>query len=73
MVDDEVLQPTRWHVDGKRYLTTTNSIYFFTLPHGWVRSLEVQGSPFFNAETANRATPRLEHFWRYAEVALRPD
>jgi [1-hydroxy-2-(trimethylamino)ethyl]phosphonate dioxygenase len=47
---DDVLQPIRWHVDAKRYLTATDDDYFAKLSEGSVRSLEVQGGPFSDAE-----------------------
>ena len=58
--DDEVLQPIRWHVDAKRYLTATDPIYFSTLSHGSVHSLAVQGGPFSKVEVA--AFEAREHF-----------
>lgn len=56
---DDVLQPIRWHVDAKRYLTATDQDYFATLSEGSVRSLEVQGGPFSEAEVAD--FEKLEH------------
>jgi [1-hydroxy-2-(trimethylamino)ethyl]phosphonate dioxygenase len=50
--DADVLEPIRWHVDAKRYLTATDPEYFSKLSHGSVRSLEVQGGPFSKAEVA---------------------
>jgi [1-hydroxy-2-(trimethylamino)ethyl]phosphonate dioxygenase len=50
---DDVLQPIRWHVDAKRYLTATDPAYFSTLSQGSVRSLEVQGGPFSETEVAD--------------------
>ena len=49
---DDVLQPVRWHVDAKRYLTATDPAYFAMLSEGSVRSLEVQGGPFTPDEAA---------------------
>jgi [1-hydroxy-2-(trimethylamino)ethyl]phosphonate dioxygenase len=57
--DDDVLQPIRWHVDAKRYLTATDQDYFATLSEGSVRSLEVQGGPFSKAEVTD--FEKLEH------------
>jgi phosphonate degradation associated HDIG domain protein len=50
--NDDVLQPIRWHVDAKRYLTATDGDYFAKLSQGSVRSLEVQGGPFSEEEVA---------------------
>lgn len=49
---DDVLQPIRWHVDAKRYLTATDPGYFARLSEGSVKSLEVQGGPYSADEIA---------------------
>ena len=46
----EVIDPIRWHVDAKRYLTATDPGYLGTLSEGSIRSLEVQGGPFDEAD-----------------------
>lgn len=48
--DDDVLQPIRYHVDAKRYLTATDKDYFARLSSGSVASLAVQGGPFSEDE-----------------------
>ena len=45
-----MLQPIRWHVDAKRYLTATDPEYLDKLSKGSVRSLEVQGGPYNECE-----------------------
>ena len=77
--DDDVLQPVRWHVDAKRYLTATDPDYFATLSEGSVRSLEVQGGPFTPDEaTAFEAIPyhadavKLRRWDEGAKIAGRP-
>jgi phosphonate degradation associated HDIG domain protein len=47
---DEVSEPVRLHVDAKRYLCAIESKYFDTLSPASVRSLELQGGPFSDAE-----------------------
>ena len=48
-----VTDPIRWHVDAKRYLVATDgAAYRATLSRASLRSLEVQGGPFRQAEAA---------------------
>jgi len=47
---DDVLSPIRWDIKAKLYLIATNPEYFSLLSKGSIRSLEVQGGPFFNQE-----------------------
>ena len=48
--DDDVVLPVALHVDAKRYLCRTEPGYFGTLSPASVRSLELQGGPFSDAE-----------------------
>ena len=43
----DVTEPIMWHVAAKRYLTAAEPDYFGTLSEGSVRSLELQGGPFY--------------------------
>ena len=49
---EEVTGPVGLHVDAKRYLCATDPAYFGTLSPASVRSLELQGGPFGEAEAA---------------------
>jgi len=49
---EEVTGPIGLHVDAKRYLCAADSAYFDTLSPASVRSLELQGGPFSEAEAA---------------------
>ena len=49
---EEVTGPVGLHVDAKRYLCATEPAYFDTLSPASVRSLELQGGPFSDAEAA---------------------
>lgn len=42
----EVVEPVRWHVAAKRYLTCVDPAYWDGLSAGSKRSLELQGGPF---------------------------
>jgi len=50
---EEVTGPIGLHVDAKRYLCAADSAYFDTLSPASVRSLELQGGPFSEAEAAS--------------------
>ncbi len=50
--DEDVTAPIGLHVDAKRYLCATEPAYFDTLSPASVRSLELQGGPFSEAEAA---------------------
>ena len=50
--DEDVTAPIGLHVDAKRYLCATDPLYFRTLSPASVRSLELQGGPFSEAEAA---------------------
>ena len=47
---DDVLSPIRWHIKAKLYLIATDPEIFSLLSKSSIRSLEVQGGPFFNQE-----------------------
>ncbi len=49
---EEVTRPVGLHVDAKRYLCATDPAYFESLSPASVRSLELQGGPFSEAEAA---------------------
>ena len=49
---EEVTGPVGLHVDAKRYLCATDPAYFDCLSPASVRSLELQGGPFSEAEAA---------------------
>jgi len=49
---EAVTLPIRLHVDAKRYLCATDPEYMKILSAGSVRSLELQGGPFSDAEAA---------------------
>ena len=51
--DEEVTGPIGLHVDAKRHLCATEPAYFATLSPASVRSLELQGGPFSEAEAAS--------------------
>ena len=48
--DEDVVLPVALHVDAKRYLCQAEPGYFDTLSAASVRSLELQGGPFTQAE-----------------------
>ena len=50
--DEDVTVPVGMHVDAKRWLCATDPAYFDTLSPASVRSLELQGGPFTEAEAA---------------------
>ena len=50
--DEDVTAPIGLHVDAKRWLCETEPAYFDTLSPASVRSLELQGGPFSEAEAA---------------------
>ncbi len=50
---EEVTAPVGLHVDAKRYLCAADPAYFDTLSRASVRSLELQGGPFSEAEAAS--------------------
>ena len=50
--DEDVTAPVGMHVDAKRWLCATDPAYFDTLSPASVRSLELQGGPFTEAEAA---------------------
>ena len=50
--DEDVTGPVGLHVDAKRYLCATDPAYFDTLSPASVRSLELQGGAFAEAEAA---------------------
>ncbi|HEY1611139.1 MAG TPA: HD domain-containing protein [Paraburkholderia sp.] len=56
VLPDSVLEPIRLHVDAKRYLCAVDSAYFDCLSPGSVRSLELQGGIFTEAQAADFAT-----------------
>jgi len=47
---DDVCLPVKLHVDAKRYLCAVDDDYFGTLSEGSVRSLELQGGTYSEAE-----------------------
>jgi phosphonate degradation associated HDIG domain protein len=52
---ESVLEPIRLHVDAKRYLCAVDHAYFGCLSPDSVRSLELQGGVFSDAEAAEFA------------------
>ena len=50
--EEDVTAPVGLHVDAKRWLCATDPAYFDTLSPASVRSLELQGGPFTEAEAA---------------------
>ena len=50
--DEDVTTPVGLHVDAKRYLCATDPAYFDALSPASVRSLELQGGPFGEAEAS---------------------
>lgn len=62
-----VTEPVRLHVAAKRYLCATEPGYFASLSFDSVESLELQGGPMTDTETADFERQR---YWRDA-VALR--
>ena len=50
--DEDVAAPVGMHVDAKRWLCAAEPAYFDTLSPASVRSLELQGGPFTEAEAA---------------------
>lgn len=50
---DEVLAPIALHVDAKRYLCATDAAYFSMLSADSVRSLQLQGGIFSEAQAAD--------------------
>lgn len=74
-----VCEPVRLHVAAKRYLCATDSAYLGTLSRPSLVSLELQGGPMTDAETADfRRVPyaedavRLRHWDDEAKVAGLP-
>jgi phosphonate degradation associated HDIG domain protein len=51
-----VAEPVRLHVAAKRYLCTTDPLYFARLSPGSVRSLSLQGGPFTAEQAAEFQT-----------------
>lgn len=54
----EVVEPVRWHVAAKRYLTNVDPAYWDGLSAGSKRSLELQGGPFSAEKAAGFAGNR---------------
>ena len=48
----EVTEPVRWHVEAKRYLCATEEDYFAGLSDASVKTLELQGGPYNEAQCA---------------------
>ena len=48
----EVTEPVRWHVEAKRYLCATEIDYFSGLSDASVKTLELQGGPYNEAQCA---------------------
>lgn len=55
VLPDSVLEPIRLHVDAKRYLCAVDAGYFDCLSPDSVRSLQLQGGIFSDAEAAEFA------------------
>ena len=74
---DDVLMPIRLHVAAKRYLTAVDASYMATLSPQSVRSLELQGGPFTEAEAARFiAAPHARdavQLRRWDDLAKDPD
>ncbi|CAN5197425.1 HD domain-containing protein [soil metagenome] len=51
----ETIEPMRLHVAAKRYLCATDPVYFSRLSEASVRSLQLQGGPFTEAEATEFA------------------
>ena len=74
---DAVLEPIKLHVDAKRYLCATDSLYWDSLSPASKHSLEVQGGRFDDAQV--RAFEELTYYAqavrlrRYDDLAKVPD
>ena len=57
----KTVEPMRLHVAAKRYLCATDPVYFSRLSEASVRSLQLQGGPFTEAEAREfAANPEFE-------------
>lgn len=61
VLPDSVLEPIRLHVDAKRYLCAVDPAYFDCLSPDSVRSLELQGGVFSDAQAAEFAARPYAH------------
>ena len=56
-----VTEPVRWHVEAKRYLCATEEDYFAGLSDASVKTLELQGGPYDEAQCLEfEGNPYLE-------------